>query len=351
IHLVTGGGGAGLYSIRENEIWYSKSARVNHFIHFRVHGNLLQAKVVDLNGKIIDTFEIDKSKSQPDAVAYELIELDRILKELKFADQTGSTKTPVFIETNQSSGTVKCKLTNTLREPISVTTKFDNTGGIIFKPQIKITKVPPAESVTVTYPFEIAAPENIYPPKTPQLNVETALGKLTVRPSTPKIALRRTITANKTANPVKIDGLANEPDFKSATPNNGFLDRNLNKQDPKTLTTIKTLHDNNNLYLHVSRKIDIDAPPLIGLRKRKPDSILVYLFRNETKPPELTCSIDIHGKINYIKRSGQHIKAAIHKAEDRLAWEIAIPLSGFINAQTKPEKRLLFNVIERRELE
>jgi len=64
VHVVTGGGGAGLYS-KESENQYSKVfAEVNNYCMLSVCGGALKVEVFDISDKLIDSFEI---KSEPAA--------------------------------------------------------------------------------------------------------------------------------------------------------------------------------------------------------------------------------------------------------------------------------------------
>ena len=81
IHLVTGGAGAPLYEIGDEEIWSLKADKVHHFVLIRVEGSRLTGRAIDLDGKTFDEFEVDKSQPPSDAVAYEFIELDRLYRE------------------------------------------------------------------------------------------------------------------------------------------------------------------------------------------------------------------------------------------------------------------------------
>ncbi len=60
-HLTVAGGGAGLYTPKKKK-YTLKSARKHHYAIFEIDGDILNFKVYDLKGKIIDSFEIDKSK-------------------------------------------------------------------------------------------------------------------------------------------------------------------------------------------------------------------------------------------------------------------------------------------------
>ncbi len=57
VHVVTGGGGAGLRSISPN----SRTAvaqRANHYMRFSVRGDTLTGEAIDVNGQTIDTFTV-----------------------------------------------------------------------------------------------------------------------------------------------------------------------------------------------------------------------------------------------------------------------------------------------------
>ncbi len=80
-HLVSAGGGAELYDVRNDELWSKTAASVNHFVLIRLEGDRLTGRAIDIQGSEFDHFEIDKSVPPPEAVAYEWIELDRLCRE------------------------------------------------------------------------------------------------------------------------------------------------------------------------------------------------------------------------------------------------------------------------------
>ncbi|UCD29660.1 MAG: metallophosphoesterase, partial [Planctomycetota bacterium] len=163
IHLVSGGGGARLYSVREGELWHEKGLPTNHYIHFRIDGDLLQAKVVDLDDQVIDTFTIDKSKPTTDAVAYELIEMQRRNVITVNVDVKGAKLQPFILDTNQTTGTIRHQLTNPLPDPITIITRTGPSEGVALEPKT-ITKTMPANSATIIeHSFTITDPEKILP--------------------------------------------------------------------------------------------------------------------------------------------------------------------------------------------
>ncbi|MEK7398537.1 MAG: metallophosphoesterase [Candidatus Poribacteria bacterium] len=81
-HIVSGGGGASLYDLASGRSYIKISDKVNHAIIMEFSGDNMIAAVQDANGKIIDRFEIDRSKTaQPDDyIAYEMFEIERDLR-------------------------------------------------------------------------------------------------------------------------------------------------------------------------------------------------------------------------------------------------------------------------------
>lgn len=61
-YIVTGGGGAPLYSLNVKESGQQAGALVYHYMLFEVNGDKLTGKAVDVNGKVIDSFEITASR-------------------------------------------------------------------------------------------------------------------------------------------------------------------------------------------------------------------------------------------------------------------------------------------------
>lgn len=57
VHIVTGGGGAGLYGISPNSRT-DKAVRASHFMRFHAHGDDLDGEAIDQSGNVIDSFTI-----------------------------------------------------------------------------------------------------------------------------------------------------------------------------------------------------------------------------------------------------------------------------------------------------
>ena len=57
-YIVTAGGGASLYELKEPEPDSQVAASAHHFINIEVNGNQLLGKAVDRRGRVIDSFEL-----------------------------------------------------------------------------------------------------------------------------------------------------------------------------------------------------------------------------------------------------------------------------------------------------
>lgn len=57
VHIVTGGGGAGLRGVNPNSRT-ATAVRAHHYVKFRVQGDTIHGEAIDLNGQVIDAFSV-----------------------------------------------------------------------------------------------------------------------------------------------------------------------------------------------------------------------------------------------------------------------------------------------------
>jgi hypothetical protein len=62
-YVVTGGGGAPLYAMQEQEPTQAAFAMEHHFVLVRIEGNHLQATAISVDGEVLDTFERDAEQN------------------------------------------------------------------------------------------------------------------------------------------------------------------------------------------------------------------------------------------------------------------------------------------------
>jgi len=345
IHLVTGGGGARLYPVRPEGLWYAAGAQTNHFIHFRIDGKILSAKVIDIDGKIIDTFNIDKSKPAADTVNYELIELERLFAVNLNVDKKGRSRPPILLDHNQTAATILHKFTNPLPQPITVTVKQKPSNGLIFNPETITKDIPQKQSLILEFPFRVTNPAKILPHMPLEIKVESPLGSFIRQVHPLPIAVRRTLSARKTTGPIIIDGVADEPAWKTASTFGRFLDRSLKLQNPEKPTTLKLLHNDKTLYLCVIRKKTGDDWIYLHKQFTKSDRIIIHLAG---KSSILDFRIDAQGTIRPDNTNNQTAKAGVKTSDDAVTWELALPLDKFIEAGKNNNQLLYINVIEYR---
>ncbi|MGB9596188.1 MAG: purple acid phosphatase family protein, partial [Candidatus Poribacteria bacterium] len=107
-HIITGGGGAPLYDIAEGRSYVQASNKVHHSITMDFDGDNMTAVVKDIEGNIIDRFEIDRTKTTKpnEYVAYEMFELERELRKAidklvpVIADKEIKINTSITVKTN-----------------------------------------------------------------------------------------------------------------------------------------------------------------------------------------------------------------------------------------------------------
>ena len=80
-HITTAGGGAPLYPVEE-KIYTAKAMSMHHFTVLDFDGKVVKGTIVGVDGKILDTFTIDRThREETPFVSYEMILWEKALKE------------------------------------------------------------------------------------------------------------------------------------------------------------------------------------------------------------------------------------------------------------------------------
>ncbi len=80
-HITTAGGGAPLYAV-ENKVYTAFAESVHHFLVLDIDGKTLSGQAIAVDGRVIDTFTIDRTKPETTPfVSYEMILWEKELRE------------------------------------------------------------------------------------------------------------------------------------------------------------------------------------------------------------------------------------------------------------------------------
>jgi len=65
IHYIVAGGGAPLYDVSPDSETVVASARIENYVRVRVEGEKAHVEVVDLNGNLLESFELKGTAASP----------------------------------------------------------------------------------------------------------------------------------------------------------------------------------------------------------------------------------------------------------------------------------------------
>ena len=221
-HITTAGGGASLYPV-EQKIYTAKAESVHHFMILDIDGKRLEGEVLSVDGKLIDTFTIDRAApEQTPFVSYEMVQWEKALNEAIDPIQ------PEAIGAGEGRIERKVKLPALSGYDASISVRW--TGGSSF------WAADLCESIVPTVPdkpFEVAiwgegSPQAMYP--LPRLELTPVRGpaaaKAFVNPSIVlhplRVSTNRLLRAPKLSTEVKVDGKLDDAAWSRAAIANGF---------------------------------------------------------------------------------------------------------------------------------
>jgi hypothetical protein len=347
VQLVTGGGGAYPADFKESDRWFERGFTAYHFVLIEIDGDKLSGKAIDQGGRVLHSFEIDRSMRN--AVAFELIELERYLNELNIQNtNVEGWPTGLLLGADQQSGRLVYQVKNPLRDPVKLSVRFDVSAGLEFDPTMREVEVAGNAETQIETSFQVKSAESLYPLKGPSVSLKTSLGDGELRMSPPPIGLGRKVVAGHVTESVSVDGEAKEPAWSRATEYGRFVrwaTADLAYEAPSDQSTLRAVNDGEHLYLLLRRPI-----PRSGQDKgllAEGDHFSVYLAVPQ-KAIGIRADLAGQHKFEGTKGLDEGITAAYSKNEESATWEMRIPLSKLREGLADPKAPLAFNVMEAR---
>jgi hypothetical protein len=352
VQIVTGGGGAPKYEdLRATDLWFGHAAAVNHYVRIRIDGDKLIGEAIDLQGQVFDTFHIYKQQPARDAVAFELIELERVYQSLAAAAGPGQSSGPILLEPDQQAGTLAYVLPNPLPEPITVTYQPPHSAGLeIAEASKSIVEIRPGETNTATFAFRVTDTSRLLPIDGPKVSLSTPVGARDVQAAPPAVAYRRVFAAPPAESGVAVDGKGDETCWQTASAVHDFTQARGGQPVWPTQviqSDVRLLHDASNLFILVESVWPLSKFPQRGQHVEDSDHVSVFLGGSEA---HVLLRVDTDGR--FMIETEPHLDApAVRSAARfdgvRATWELAIPLVA-ISTDAAFRQPLAFNVQQRR---
>ncbi|HOE12662.1 MAG TPA: metallophosphoesterase [bacterium] len=284
MHITTGGGGAPLYPVVGRP--YSAFQRsCHHFVVLDVGGDRIVGRVIDIEGKGIDSFILDKQSlvSPEEYVSYESLVLDRDLR------QAADEIFPVLVGRRGRETEVHLQTKTQFQVPIVVVGRW--LGGNLWKINPAEFRLPlePGQDLDLRCTAQ-AERENVYPLPTLDLVVNVAptvknVGfrnrSLWVHPL--KVALEEELKPKRIRHAPVIDARLDEKDWSKAPMVDRFLvDEGTAFQEKKSQVLFMT----NEEKLFIGAHVEQDPARLQDLEETSPDyermdrveNIAVYIW-------------------------------------------------------------------------
>jgi acid phosphatase type 7 len=266
-HIVAGGGGASLYDIASARSYIQSAMKVHHAIMMEFNGDNMTAAVQDINGKIVDRFEIDRTKTaQPDDyIAYEMFEIERDLRNAidklepaVVANQKITLNTTLSIKVNsaikiegtmfwnvpEKSGFEIATSSNTKWKFNSVITNFEiNPGGEF--------QIPIQASVSYSDIYPIPALIIKFRGSDGKSDIGFRNNEMTLYPI--KILPISSVDITKSNGNISVDGKLDEQAWAKATQLNDYVNVQGDAKSKNGLQT-KLTYDGSNLYISANVK-------------------------------------------------------------------------------------------------
>ncbi len=312
-----------------------------------INGDKLSAKAINPGGRILHRFEVDRSTRN--AVAFELIELERYLNELNIQNTNlEGWPTGLVLGPDEQSGRLVYRVKNPLRDPIKLSVRFDVSEALVFDPAMREVEVAGNQEAQIEASFQVKSAEALYPLDGPLVSFKSSLGDGAVRVSPPPIALGRKVAAGHVAEPISVDGQSKEPAWSRAAEHGQFVRWAVNDlayEAPGDQSTLRAVNDGQHLYLLLKRPISRSGEG----KKSFADGDYFSVF---LAAPEKAIGIraDLAGQHKFEGSKGldEGVAAAFARQDGAVTWEMKIPLARLREGLADPKQPLAFNIMEAR---
>lgn len=341
VQVVSGGGGAPLYEVKNHPVWLAEAKAFHHFIRIRVDGEVLRAEVIDGSGHVQDRFTIDRTKPPVDAVPYERIELIQQLEDLVLRNERGEPLHEL-VEPQGGATSVRLGLSNELPKPITAAVDFvDGAAGVVLEPNDASIVVPPARDgkpgmATLRLAVRVKDASDVYPMPRLRTRVTSPFGRDEAWSSSRVgLAVRRTLAAPRVAAANAAAMLA--PDaaaWKDVKANEAFLrygdDSPAPKDNPEA-TALRVVHDGESLIVRVRAEFPADRPPSAKRDVATGDHVGVTLAG-----PERIVRVNVapNGRSAVEGVAADRVTAKARRGEREWIAVVRIPLEAVAAAKT-----------------
>ncbi len=234
-YIVTGGGGAELHEIKEENLWTASITKIYNFSLIEVFREKLVFTALDAKGNVLDTFNIQKKLGRYDdaylaaAIPYEQIELKRTFANNVKPPNLGFIR-DVDISGERASVTVK----NVFPDAIDVTVTWDDSNNWRIKPPSRGVTI--AKDANVRIPFKFTnTRRNIYPIPAFTVLYETQFGTGKTSGKPIKVGRRKQLRCAYVLREPKLDGKLKEIYWNPDKKGTNFI-----KSDGQDIATAKT---------------------------------------------------------------------------------------------------------------
>lgn len=351
LQVVTGGGGAYPADFRTDNRWFDRAQTAFHVVVIEIDGEVLRGRAVNARGRVLDRFEVNRTVPAAKEVAFELIELERILGESSITNNTlDGWPTGHLVAADVTSSSLVFAVKNPLPEPITITVSWSPPPGLRTAAPVRELTVEAGAAASVAFPFALTGTGDVYPIPGPVCAFESPLGAGTVAFDAPPLGFMRRVEAVAASAPVIVDGSPGDAAWIGAPVHGDFVlwaNRDLRVQDAGARSTLRAVHDEGHLYLLLTR-------PAAGLDfENLPDSLgETDRFSLYVAAPSIALGVDMDAAGRFettgTRGLGEKIQAASSRSEGAVHWEIAIPLEDYRQDMAAKGGGLVLNVNEHR---
>lgn len=314
-YVITGGGGGPLYKTKSN-VWSALTKSINNFCVVDIDREKLNFRALDINGKVIDRFNIVKQKGKyqqyvKSSIPYEQIEFKKFEKEFP----KGISSPIVHLEKGKRrvQGTVKIK--NPFSTLINVKILWHHLNGWNVKPKRQAVKIRGKKTARIPFTFRSPPLNRIWP--LPKFSIIYATGFGTLREvkrtagkevtgNHLRVIFPREMSCGKTSISPEIDGQLREQFWTQASRLNGRV----------ASTAQRFIRSDSS---------DLAEKQTIAKVVRGEDAVYFALVCNDPEPENL--SADVNERDGAI-RDDESVIVSIVPRKDKIIYKFGVNCDG-----------------------
>lgn len=349
-HLISGGGGAGIYPMVP-KIHAGFRREVHHVTAIDIQGDRLIGRAVDIDGNVFDSFVVDKQavNSPEEFIAYEVYELQRDLGEAirKTAVQSLSRDAPPSLS-------VELEVANPFQVPLRGHLNWRSSGPWETNPSGETFPIEPGKPIRLELHARLHG-EQIYPLPIPTLELsrpdgETAFRNNSIEFYPFRVAASNSVSAARALSTPEIDGRLDDEAWRNAETLDAFVDIQ-GAERPQRKVRARLIHSAGRLYVAAQ----MEAPESSLERGEQPDDQEdVRTLRDEyirvlLGADDLAYSFAVNARGAKLDMKGEEVewnsdfRAAVSPTKGGWQAELSISLSDL----NLPEDHLRVNIARR----